>query len=406
VSKSKSTRWLWMLIASAVLCQIALNLARPLISYKVLALGGDAVAVGLTSASFALVPVAIALWLGRMSDRRTSMKSITLAGTLLLATGPFLLSAAPSLLLVGVASAVLGVGHLCFTIAGQSAVARFVPLSRMDAAFGWFTAAFSLGQLIGPLVAGLAMGSAGNAPADARLMDANAALVLAGAIAVLAMPVALGASTKERANAPKTAETPVKSPASKSVAHLLGTPTVKTNMLASLALLATTDIIVAFLPLLGEERGIAPIGIGVLLAIRAAASITSRLLLPIMLSRWSRTRLITASLLGAGITLAILPWLLGNLVMAAVLLAIVGFFLGLGQPITMTLITQAVPADARGAALALRLLGNRLGQVALPIAAGLLAAPAGPGGALWMSSAVLCAASIRWPRKPEPRSRA
>lgn len=391
-----------MLIASAVLCQIALNLARPLISYKVLALGGDSVAVGLTSASFALLPVAIALWLGRMSDRRASMKGITLAGTLLLAAGPFLLSTAPSLLLVGVASAVLGIGHLCFTIAGQSAIARFVPLSRMDAAFGWFTAAFSLGQLVGPLLAGLAMGSAGNAPADARLVDANTALLLAGAISMLAIPVALGSSVKDRAPARETADapTPQKSP-SKSVAHLLGIPTVKTNMLASLALLATTDIIVAFLPLLGEERGIAPIGIGVLLAIRAAASISSRLLLPVMLSRWSRTGLITASLAGAGTTLAVLPWVFSNPVPAAVLLAIVGFFLGLGQPITMTLITQAVPPESRGAALALRLLGNRLGQVALPIGAGLLAAPAGPGGALWMSAAVLCAASIRWPRKPK-----
>ena len=400
MSEGKSIRWLWMLIACAVLCQIALNLARPLISYKVLALGGDSVAVGLTSASFALLPVAIALWLGRLSDRRTSMKGITLAGTLLLATGPFLLSAAPSLLLVAVASAVLGIGHLCFTIAGQSAIARFVPLSRMDAAFGWFTAAFSLGQLVGPLVAGVAMGSAGNAPPAARLMDANSALILSGAIAVLAIPIAFGASGKERANAPKTEAAQAKAPKSKSVAHLLGIPTVKTNMLASLALLATTDIIVAFLPLLGEENGIAPIGIGVLLAVRAGASIASRLLLPVMLSRWSRTGLITASLAGAGISLSILPWLFGDPVLAVVLLAIVGFFLGLGQPITMTLITQAVPPQARGAALALRLLGNRLGQVALPIGAGLLAAPAGPGGALWMSSAVLCAASIRWRKGP------
>ena len=401
MSGMQSRRWLWMLIASAVLSQIGLNLARPLISYKVLALGGDSVAVGLTSASFALLPVAIALWLGRMSDRRTSMKGITLVGTLLLAAGPLLLSAAPSLLLVGVASAVLGIGHLCFTIAGQSAIARFVPLGRMDTAFGWFTAAFSLGQLVGPLVAGLAMGSAGSVPAAARLVDANAALILAGAVSVLAIPVALGASAKERASARETsAAAPANASTSKSVARLLGVPTVKSNMLASLALLATTDIIVAFLPLLGEENGIAPIGIGVLLAIRAAASITSRLLLPVMLSRWSRTGLITASLAGAGITLAILPWLFGNPVLAAVLLAIVGFFLGLGQPITMTLITQAVPPDARGAALALRLLGNRLGQVALPVGAGLLAVPAGPGGALWMSSAVLCAASIKWPRKP------
>jgi len=389
-----------MLIASAVLCQIALNLARPLISYKVLALGGDSIAVGLTSASFALLPVAIALWLGRMSDRRTSMKGITLAGTLLLAAGPFLLSTAPSLLLVGVASAVLGIGHLCFTIAGQSAIARFVPLSRMDAAFGWFTAAFSLGQLVGPLVAGLAMGSAANATALTRLADANAALILAGAVAVLAIPVALGAAAKDSPRVRGTTEAAPKVSSPASVVSLLGIPTVKTNMLASLALLATTDIIVAFLPLLGEENGIAPVGIGILLAIRAAASISSRLLLPLLLSRWSRTGLITSSLAGAGIILALLPLLFENPLLAGILLAIVGFFLGMGQPITMTLITQAVPPHARGAALALRLLGNRLGQVALPIGAGLLAAPAGPGGALWMSAAVLCAASIRWQRKP------
>jgi MFS family permease len=386
-----------MLIASAVLCQVALNLARPLISYKVLALGGDSVMVGLTSASFALFPVAIALWLGRVSDRRTSLRGLVVAGTILLAAGPFLLSAAPSLILVGTASAVLGVGHLCFTIAGQSAIARFVPLSRMDAGFGWFTAAFSLGQLVGPLVAGLSLGAAGDVPAETRLLDVNAALIIAGAIAVLAIPVAFGASSKNPETEPRaTAKASRVKPVS--VVSLLGVPTVKTNMVASLALLATTDIIVAFLPLMGEEKGVAPVGIGVLLAIRAAASIASRLLLPVMLARLSRTLLVTTSLAGAGVTLAFLPWVLEYFLAAAALLVVGGFFLGLGQPITMTLITQAVPPAARGAALALRLLGNRLGQVALPVAAGLLAAPVGPGGAIWMSSTVLCAACIRWRR--------
>lgn len=386
-----------MLIASAVLCQIALNLARPLISYKVLALGGDSVMVGLTSASFALLPVAIALWLGRVSDRRASLRGLVVTGTILLTAGPFLLSAAPSLLLVGTASAVLGVGHLCFTIAGQAAIARFVPLSRMDAAFGWFTAAFSLGQLVGPLIAGISLGAAGDVPAASRLLDVNTALMIAGAFAVLAIPVAFGASTKKPVIGPKTTAKPAKvKPVS--VVSLLGVPTVKTNMVASLALLATTDIIVAFLPLMGEEKGVAPVGIGVLLAIRAAASITSRLLLPVLLARLSRTLLVTASLAGAGVTLAFLPWVLEYPVPAAALLAVAGFFLGLGQPITMTLISQAVPPASRGAALALRLLGNRVGQVALPMAAGLLAAPVGPGGAIWMSSTVLCAACIRWRR--------
>lgn len=97
---------------------------------------GDSITIGLTSASFALVPVAAALWLGRISDRCSSLRGIVVVGTLLLAAGPFVLSVSPSLLLVTVASALLGMGQLCFVIAGQSAIARFVPLNLMDAAFG------------------------------------------------------------------------------------------------------------------------------------------------------------------------------------------------------------------------------------------------------------------------------
>ncbi|MFJ5698644.1 MFS transporter [Arthrobacter sp. NPDC093139] len=387
-----------MLIASAGLCQIGSNLARPLVSYKVLALGGDAAAVGLIAAAYALLPVVIALWLGRVTDRSSSLRGTIVAGTVLLAVGPFLLSGAPSLLLIGVASAVLGLGQLCFTIAGQAAIARFLPLNQMDTAFGWFTAAFALGQLVGPLLAGVLMGAGQGARAASRLTDANTALILAGAICMFAVPAAFGASVKRRKTRP-TAKATFPKVATASMVSLLSTPTVKANMAASLALLATTDILVAFLPLLGEENGVPPLMVGVLLAIRAGASISSRLLLPVLLSHWSRPALVTSSLAGAAIPLAFLPSIFEIPLLAGALLAIAGFFLGLGQPLTMTLVSQAVPPASRGAALALRLLGNRLGQVTLPLAAGLLAAPAGPGGSVWMSSAVLIAACIKRPRK-------
>ena len=388
-----SLRWLWLLITSAILCQFALNLARPLISYKVLALGGDAITIGLTSASYALVPVGMALWLGRIGDRMVSLRPLVVVGTIVLAAGPLLLAVSPSLLHVGVASAVLGLGHLCFTIAGQSAIARFVSLDRMDAAFGWFTAAFSLGQMGGPLLAGIAMGTASSVSAATRLSDANTALLVASVISLAAVPFGFGAAVrKERRTTHETAARPP------SALSILGIRAVRINIVASLALLTTTDILVAFLPLLGEELGVAPAVVGVLLAIRAAASISSRLMLSVLLRRWRRTTLVMASLAGAALTLAPLPWIFSLPVLAGAMLAVGGFFLGLGQPITMTLVTQAVPAASRGAALALRLLGNRVGQVTLPAAAGLLAAPLGPGGAIWMSCAVMGLACIRWPR--------
>lgn len=71
-----------------------------------------------------------------------------------------------------------------------------------------------------------------------------------------------------------------------------------------------------------------------------------------------------------------------------------GFTLGLGQPLTMSLVTQAVPADWRSSALAVRLMGNRAGQVVLPATAGLLAAPLGPAAAVWFACAVLAASGL------------
>ena len=55
----------------------------------------------------------------------------------------------------------------------------------------------------------------------------------------------------------------------------------------------------------------------------------------------------------------------------------------------MTMISTSVEPADRGAALALRLMGNRLGQVGLPIIASTVAAGMGPAGAIWFCCALL-----------------
>lgn len=103
--------------------------------------------------------------------------------------------------------------------------------------------------MVGPLLAGLAMGSSEGVPAGARLADSNAALLIAGIVSVLAVPFAFGTAAKQ-APGDRMNETAPSRPDSFSA--LLRYPTVRTNMVASLALLATTDILVAFLPLLAS----------------------------------------------------------------------------------------------------------------------------------------------------------
>lgn len=389
--KHSSRLWLWVLIGAAVLTQTALNLARPVISYKLLALGGDAAVIGIVTAVYAILPVVAALWLGRVSDRVQSLRGMVVLGAVLLSVAALLLAAAGDFLWIGVASALLGMGHLVFTIAGQSAIARYAPLSQLDSGFGWFTAAFSLGQLIGPLLAGLLLGSGLETTGDARMASVNTALLLAAGIALAGAPAML---VKSRTGGRAGQQPGAKALPREGALTILRTPGVAWNMAASLALLSAIDILVAFLPLVAEEHGVAPVWVGILLAVRAGASIISRVILAQLIQKWTRYQLLIASLLGSGVAIAVAPFFLDALWVAGTALFVGGFLLGLGQPLTMSLITQAVSPQSRGAALAIRLLGNRIGQVVIPLAGGLVAAPLGPAAAIWLVCGLLGLAAV------------
>lgn len=384
--------WLWVLVASTVLSQTALNVFRPVTSYKLLDLGASDVLIGAVTAAFALIPLIIALPVGRFADTSERLHRVIACAAALLSLGGVVLAATSSIPLVFAASAVLGLGHLLFTISGQTTIARRSAPETLDGDFGYFTAAFSVGQLIGPLIAGGILGS------RAQATEITTALAVGSAAALLAAVLALASGHGRRPPELTTAETPSPDPDAvedkPSVRAVLRIPGVPSHITASLLLLVMIDLLTAYLPLVGERAGVTPAAVGVLLAVRSAASFASRLMLSRLVLRYGREPLIASSLLVAGFALAGGTSLAGHLWVAGVLFVIGGFFLGLGQPITMALITQTVPAHWRGTALATRLLGNRLGQVAIPALAGLLAAPVGPAGPIWAACACLIVSGV------------
>ena len=302
-----------------------------------------------------------------------------------------LLGVAGTLWGLALASAVLGLGHLALTLAGQSLIARQSADALHDRDFGLYTAGASLGQLIGPALAGLALSSAGRSLEEATTLGF---LVAAGLMA-LAVPTSFGTDRLGRVERARDrwAGPPLRA------GELISARGVPAGMFASLALLATVDVLTAYLPVLGVQRGISPAVVGALLSLRAVASILSRLLIPWMVRGLGRVRLIAVSAAGSALAMAALPVPDGAVGLAAVLV-VAGFFLGIGQPLTMSLIVQAVPDDARGTALAVRLTGNRVGQVATPAAAGLVAGAAGVAAAFWLLGGLLVLAAATVVRRP------
>ncbi|MFF1545734.1 MFS transporter [Streptomyces sp. NPDC058291] len=388
--------WLLRLVIAFGFAQGAVSMARPAVSYRALALGADERAIGVIAGVYALLPLFAAVPLGRRTDHGRCAPLLTV-GVVLISGGCALSGVAGSLWSTALWSGVMGLGHLCFVIGAQSLVARQSAPHEQDRNFGHFTIGASLGQLVGPVAAGALIG--GDDMADSSAL----ALLVAGAGAATAFTSLWRIEHRERApDAGGGAGGRV------SVGRILHTRGVPAGILISLSVLSATDVLTAYLPVVGEHRGIAPTVVGVLLSVRAAASIACRLVLTPLLRLLGRTALLCvtcllAALLCAGIALPAPVWALGAI------LAALGFCLGVGQPLSMTTVVQAAPDGARSTALALRLTGNRLGQVAAPAAAGLVAGVAGVAapfvmvGALLLLSSGVAVRSSGGPRDGEGR---
>ena len=373
--------WLLRLVIAFSFAQGAVSMARPAVSYRALSLGADERAIGVITGVYALLPLFAAVPLGRRTDHGRCAPLLPL-GVVLIAGGCALSGTAGSLPAMAAWSGVMGLGHLCFVIGAQSIVARQSAPAEQDRNFGHFTIGASLGQLVGPMAAGYVV-----SPDDGAMARTSAlALVVSAAVAALSF-VSLW-RIEHRAPSRPRGERAAKVP----VGRILRTRGVPAGIFISLAVLSATDILTAYLPVVGEQRSIAPVTVGLLLSLRAAATIACRLVMTPMLRLLGRTALLTttcllAGALCAGIALPVPVWAL------AVMLAVLGFCLGVGQPLSMTTVVQAAPERARSTALALRLTGNRLGQVAAPASAGLIAGFAGTAAPFVMLGALLLGAA-------------
>ncbi|MET8245347.1 MFS transporter [Streptomyces sp. NPDC005202] len=383
--------WLLRLVIAFGFAQGAVSMARPAVSYRALALGADERAVGVIAGVYALLPLFAAVPLGRRTDHGRCAPLLP-AGVVLIAGGCALSGAADSLGAMAIWSGVMGLGHLCFVIGAQSIVARQSAPPEQDRNFGHFTIGASLGQLVGPIAAGALIGGP-----DMAGTSALALLVAAAGAAVAFTSLwRIEHRTTPKSFTGQGERVPIR--------RILGARGVPAGIFISLSVLSATDILTAYLPVVGEHRGIAPSVVGVLLSLRAAATIACRLVLTPLLRLLGRALLLTATclsaaLLCAGIALPVPVWALG------VMLTVLGFCLGVGQPLSMTTVVQAAPDEARSTALALRLTGNRLGQVAAPAAAGLVAGVASVAAPFVMLGALLLLSAGSALRAPGPGRR-
>lgn len=357
-----------------MLLQAIVFVVRPTISYRALELGVRTEWLGVLAASFTIVPLGIALFAGRLADRRGERQVLILGALLLVFATLTFAALGSSLVVLVLGSVLLGCGHLFTMLGEQSLVAGGDVRENMVGAFGRFTLAQSFGQAVGPSVVAV-LGGRATQPDTHRLFVAGA--VIAALLALVTMALRSSPRAEHRA------ETSMKA-----LRKVLSAPGLPMALVASLTVIATIDLLVVYLPVLGAEHHLAASVVGTLLVLRALASMFSRFFLSRWTQRFGGRSVLLASLAASAVTVALLPVFSGIIVVAIVIVA-AGLALGVGQPLTMAWVAQAAPDDVRGTAISLRLSGNRLGQTVLPAVAGLCAAGLGTGGVFWVLALAL-----------------
>ena len=379
----KSQRWLWALLINVALAQASIYVMRPMITYRALENGATGYQIGLIASIYALVPLIVAVQMGRWVGRIGEVP-LLLAGCFSFIILGISFAFLNDIIAIAAATALAGIAHLSNVAASQAMVASRSPHELQDQNFGYFSFSTSMGHTFGPMLGGIIAGSSGVLP-----RSSTSAFVFASILAFLALvPFFLFKSVKEvRSQEERDAAGSIKA------RDVIKRPGIKPAIWTSLAVASTNDVLVVILPLIGTELGISPVVIGAILSIRSAAAMVSRFSLGRLTKRFGSSSVMNFSIGISALFLFASVYATTALTLGIVM-AIVGFLLGIGQPLTMSIVSKKTPIEERAMAISIRLFGNRLGQFLVPLGAGALAAPFGAGAVFVGLAALIASAGV------------
>ena len=352
-----------------------------MITYKLLGLHSSNLLIGSFGALYALFPLLLAIPLGRWINQIGEGRFIAM-GTTLIVFATLGLMQVQSRLLLAICVAVLGTGQLLAMVGAQALFANRSPRGNYERYFGLYTFAAALGQLIGPFIGSAVSGSRGILPKS----TSHAFLAAAILAAVGIIPMFFGTPMK-----PTVGVSAKNSRKETTFNSLMKNPGMFVAMFTSLAVSSSVDVLVVFLPVFGKEKGFSSGAIGVVIAMRAGTSMISRFFLGPLTQHFGYKKLLVSSIILSSAACIIAVFSTSELFLLIVM-AVAGFTLGMGQPMTMSWVSRVALDDERSFAISVRLAGNRLGQFLLPAIAGVVAGGFG-AGAVFIALALLMGTS-------------
>jgi MFS family permease len=379
------------LVCVSLLCHVAMNGSRVAVSLYALKLHASPLTVGALMALYALLPMLLSIWAGRLVDRIGPRAPILtgLAGVIAGCALPAVWPAAWNPVWVLYAAAVLiGISFMIFQVAAQNAVGELDDGPQRAANFGLLAIGMSISGLFGPVIAGFAIDHLGYRASFAVL----AVFPFGATVYLLANLSLLPASVKPRERDPDHR-----------LSDLLRDPHLRRVLIANALLAMGWDLHTFIIPIYGTGIGLSASTIGLTLGAFGLATFLIRLTLPWLQKHMTEWHIIRTSLLAAGAAFLFFPAVTycPPASRAPLLMALsfsLGITLGCSQPSVLSLLHNAAPEGRVGEAFGLRTAVLNFSSVSLPLLCGGLGAAIGMPLVFWSMAGSLLAGGWFAPR--------
>ena len=353
------------LIALGMCNHVVLSGTRISVSLDALSRGASPAVVGLLMALFALLPMFFGIAVGRLADR-IGVRKPMVWGSVGCVAGAALPAIAPGLPALFISASLIGLSFIFFQVPAQQATGEMGGPDERSANFSWLALGYALSGFLGPLIAGFAIDSLGY----------RWAFVLLAVISLA--PAAVIASKR-----PELPEVHAHAPAKVGAAFdLLRIPELRRLFIINGLFAIGWDLHTIFIPIYGSKIGLPAAQIGMILASFAAATFVVRLAIPWIARSGREASMLMAALLCAGAVYLAFPFLTSALALG-ILSFVLGFALGSGQPIVLSMLHAHAPPGRVGETVGMRMSLMQSMAVAVPLVFGALGSSIGLLPVFW-----------------------
>jgi MFS family permease len=374
---------IYLIVLMCLLSHAGFGGSRVVVTLYALDLGANQFTVGVLMALYALVPMLLAVAIGRLADR-VGPRLPMLLGTAGVAVALLLPPLMPGLATLYVSALLLGSSFHFFFITVTGIAGGVGGPEHRARNYALISMGFAAAGFVGPTSAGFAIDHFGHLPTFVML-----ALFMVVPILLLWFKPGFlsGAGAHARGAEPR------------STLDLWRAPVLRNTFVASGIISSAWDLFQFYLPVYGHAIGLSASAIGTILGVFAAATFVIRIVLPYLVKRFAETRILTYAIFVAACAFALMP-----LFQNAYALAACGFLLGLGvgcgQPMSMSLIYALAPAGRASEAAGLRVMVNNVTHLVIPLLFGSVGTAFGYMPVFLSNSALLTAGGFLMRRQP------